>query len=467
MLAHQLFWRIFAACTALAVLATVVFAVATRSPFALDSRFLLAAAVIEGICFLAAQYLTTRILSPLEALTLAARQIASGQTPREISERHRRELGDLAPAFESMSRQLAGRIADLQEQRKRLQHNNEQLETVLGAMVEGVIAVDAEERILLANNAAFELLDMSPTAMVGRPIWEAVREPRIDELIRQALRGESTERLELQVSRAQHTISVAASQLPGEPCPGAVLVLHDVTELRRLEQLRREFVANVSHELKTPLTSIAAYTETLLDGAVDDAEINRQFLKRIEEQTERLQALIGDLLSIARMETEDSAYELVAVEIADVITASLDAHQAVAEAKQIKLSVSAPAEADSLWADPEGVRTILDNLLDNAINYTAAGGQVTVRWFPDGEWVQIDVIDTGVGIAKEHQTRIFERFFRVDKARSREVGGTGLGLSIVKHFCQMFGGTVAVSSQFGHGSTFSVRLKRALSEALL
>lgn len=441
--------------------------VISGNQFLFDFRWVTAAVALAGLGLLITQRLVSHLLSPLDALTLAARQIATGQIPQEIPERTRRELGDLALAFESMSRQLAGRIADLQDQRKRLQHNNEQLETVMGAMVEGVIAVDAGERVLLANSAAFHLLEMSPATMVGRPIWEAVREPRIDELIRQALRGEPTERLEFEVLRAQYTVSVAASQLPGDPCPGAVLVLHDVTELRRLERLRREFVANVSHELKTPLTSIAAYTETLLDGAVDDPDINRQFLKRIEEQADRLQALIADLLSIARMETDDSAYELVSVDIAEIITASLDAHQGVADAKRIELCAAGAIEPDSLWADPEGMRTVLDNLLDNAINYTASGGRVTVRWFPEGEWLQVDVIDTGVGIAKEHQTRIFERFFRVDKARSREVGGTGLGLSIVKHFCQMFGGTVSVSSQFGRGSTFSVRLKRAFSTAIL
>jgi two-component system phosphate regulon sensor histidine kinase PhoR len=408
----------------------------------------------------------SRIIGPLETLTVAARQIAAGERPREAPIRSRNEIGTLAQAFDSMNRQLASRIADLQQQGRRLEHNNEQLETVLGAMVEGVIAVDDCEQVILANNAVFRLLDMTPTAMVGRPLWEAVRHPRIEELVRRALRGEACERLEFQVSRAQTTISVAVSQLPGVPCPGAVLVLHDVTELRRLERLRREFVANVSHELKTPLTSIAAYTETLLDGAMDDPEHNREFLQRIEEQTERLQLLIADLLALANMEAEEPVLELAPVDAARVIAASVDAHQAVAESKRIQLVVSGAQDEVEVLAEEEGVRVILDNLLDNAINYTPTGGRVTVRCSTAGEWFQIDITDTGVGIAREHQARIFERFFRVDRARSREIGGTGLGLSIVKHWCQMFGGSVSVVSQVGQGSTFTVRLKRALTDVL-
>jgi two-component system phosphate regulon sensor histidine kinase PhoR len=230
--------------------------------------------------------------------------------------------------------------------------------------------------------------------------------------------------------------------------------------------LRREFVANVSHELKTPLTSIAAYTETLLDGALDDPAHNKEFLRRIEEQTDRLQALIGDLLSLARMESDESAFELAPVDATDVVAASVEAHLAVAESKGIRLSLIEPAAPADVLADAEGVRTIVDNLLDNALNYTPSGGEVAVRCSTDGTWLQIDVSDTGVGIALEHQSRIFERFFRVDKARSREIGGTGLGLAIVKHLCQVFGGTVSVSSQLGRGSTFTVRLRVVQPEAI-
>ncbi len=465
MLASQLFWRIFAVYALLTVVSTLAFAwmlTTIESPLS-DVRFWSAAAVLVGLGLGLTRGIVGRIIGPLETLSEAARQIAAGQVPREVPRYSRNEIGTLAQALDSMSRQLAARIADLQDQRQRLQHNNEQLETVLGAMVEGVIAVNAREEVLLANNAAFRLLETTPSAMVGRPIWEAVRQPRIDDLVRRALKGESPERLEFQVSRSQTVISAAASRLPGDPCPGAVLVLHDVTELRRLEQMRREFVANVSHELKTPLTSIAAYTETLLDGAMDDPVHKREFLERIEEQTERLRVLIIGLLSLARMESDETAIEVEPMDAAEVLTASVDAHHAVAESKGIRLVTDGPAGPADVLANVDGVRTILDNLLDNALNYTPTGGRVTVRWTTDNEWLKIEVVDTGVGIAQEFQARIFERFFRVDKARSRELGGTGLGLSIVKHLCQVVGGTVSVRSQLGQGSTFIVQLKRAPS----
>jgi two-component system phosphate regulon sensor histidine kinase PhoR len=430
-----------------------------------DLRAWVATTTMLGLGLWLTHRVVSRMISPLESLTVAARQIAAGETPETTPTQIRNEIGTLAKAFESMNRQLTGRISDLQSQRLKLQHNNEQLETVLGAMVEGVIAVDEQERIILANSAALRLLELTPTAMVDRPIWEALRQPRIDELIRRALKGESTERIELQLPRVQTTISAAVSRLPGEPCPGAVLVLHDVTELRRLEQLRTEFVANVSHELKTPLSSIAAYTETLLDGAMDDPEHNREFLERIEEQTERLQTLIVELLSLARMETQDPSAELEPVDALAIIGDSVDAHQALADSKRVRLELQSELHPVIVLANAEGIQTIIDNLLDNAINYTSSGGAVTVRCIPEGEWLRIDVADTGIGIAVENQSRVFERFFRVDKARSRELGGTGLGLSIVKHFCQTYGGSVSVASQVGVGSTFTVRLKRSLPGA--
>jgi len=246
--------------------------------------------------------------------------------------------------------------------------------------------------------------------------------------------------------------------LPSNPPPGAVLVLHDVTELRRLENLRREFVSNVSHELKTPLTTIQAYTETLLDGAINDPENNRKFLERIDEQAERLHKLILDLLSLARIEAAEDAYELLPVPVANTVQVCVDEYLPVAESKGVELQVQPPSEALVVWADDEGLLTVLNNLLDNAIKYTPSGGSVSIRWHVEGRRTVLEVEDTGIGIPKQHQSRVFERFFRVDKARSRELGGTGLGLAIVKHWVQVFGGTVEVASELGRGSLFTIRL---------
>jgi two-component system phosphate regulon sensor histidine kinase PhoR len=249
-----------------------------------------------------------------------------------------------------------------------------------------------------------------------------------------------------------------ATRLPGKPCPGVVLVFHDITDLRRLENLRREFVSNVSHELKTPLTAIQAYTETLLSGALEEPQHSRQFVERIEEHADRLHALILDLLRLARLESATDIFDVQAIPLREAVEFCLDEHRPVAQAKNISIEVDAQAEGLRVNADDEGLHTILSNLVDNAIKYTPAGGRVVVRWRAEGATAVVQVEDTGTGIPEEHQARIFERFYRVDKARSRELGGTGLGLSIVKHLTNVFGGTVEVRSQPGRGSVFTVRL---------
>ena len=231
--------------------------------------------------------------------------------------------------------------------------------------------------------------------------------------------------------------------------------------MRRLENLRHEFVANVSHELKTPLSSIKAYSETLLDGALDDKRNNERFVQQISEQAERLYQLILDLLSLARIESGSQTFEIETVSAGDVVDDCVARHEEAAAAKGISLTTEPPPAPFELQADEEGVHQMLSNLLSNAINYTPDGGRVTVRWRSEGEEGVIEVADTGIGIAEEDQARVFERFYRVDKARSRELGGTGLGLAIVKHLAHSFAGEVEVESRLGEGSTFRVRLPLA------
>jgi len=220
-------------------------------------------------------------------------------------------------------------------------------------------------------------------------------------------------------------------------------------------------VANVSHELKTPLSSIKAYAETLQNGALEDKQNRRRFVGYIEEQADRLHHLIVDMLAVARIESEDEMFEINSVSIQEVVHESIESRRASLDAKQIKLQWYATDPALCVRADQEALREILDNLLDNAVKYTPNEGKVTVHWEPEGELVRIAVEDTGIGIAGEHLDRIFERFYRVDKARSREMGGTGLGLSIVKHLVEVFGGSTEVQSERGKGTTFFVRLPLA------
>jgi two-component system phosphate regulon sensor histidine kinase PhoR len=408
-----------------------------------------------------AYWLAWRLVHPLETLTGAAQAIASGDFTQKVSVTNRDEIGTLAGTFNSMSHELSRRWEQLQASRRERDENSELMETVLGSMREGVVVIDAQQRILYANAAAGPLLDLPTIQALGRPLFEVARHPRVQKVFEDVLAGRVPERVEYEVPRTSAIVALIASPLPGHPPAGAVLVLQNVTELRRLENLRSEFVSNVSHELKTPLTTIQAYTETLLDGAIDDVAHNREFLQRIDEQAERLHHLILDLLSLARIEAAEEAFELLRVSIDESVRLCLAEHQAVADSKGISL-VSQPAnEKVVVWGDDEGVRTVLDNLVDNAIKYTPPKGQVIVRWRIEGRRAVVEVEDTGIGIPQQHQSRIFERFFRVDKARSREVGGTGLGLSIVKHWVQVFGGSVEVRSELGRGSTFVVRIPMA------
>lgn len=340
------------------------------------------------------------------------------------------------------------------------------METVLGSMIEGVVVIDSRQRILYANAAAGPLLDLPKAQAAGLSLFEAARHPRVQQVVEAVLSGRTPDRVEYEVPRTNAIVALIGSPLPGDPPPGAVLVLHDVTELRRLENLRREFVSNVSHELKTPLTTIQAYTETLLDGAISDPNNNRKFLERIDEQAERLHKLILDLLSLARIESAEDAYELLPVPVAKTVQVCLDEYLPVAASKGVELQSYPPPESVVVWVDEEGLLTVLNNLVDNAIKYTPSGGRVSLRWRIDGRRVVIEVEDTGIGIPKQHQVRIFERFYRVDKARSRELGGTGLGLSIVKHWVQVFGGTVEVTSDLGRGSIFAVRLPAVSNSAV-
>lgn len=419
------------------------------------------------VCWLLGSHITR----PISDLTEAAKLIAAGDLTQVVDAEQRDELGALGQAFNQMSQELSVRIRELQTQGHQLQSYSERLATVLGAMVEGVVAVDADEKILFANGSAFELLDFSSRRVIGRPFYEAFRSRPIRQLVDDCFQGQQRIHREIELVNKQKRVALVSSRLPGEPCPGVVLVMHDVTELRRLEQLRREFVSNVSHELKTPLTSIQLGAETLIEGAIDDRPHNRNFVNQILENAERLMSLIQDLLRLGKIESTSDVLNLDRVSVEQVLRESVQMHASLAESREIEIELKPPVE-DELCAhvDRQGVRTIVDNLLKNAIMYTPSQGRVELSWQRSeqqqsgGSEVVLEFRDTGIGISPEHQTRIFERFFRVDPARSRDRGGTGLGLAIVKHLIQLFRGSIAVSSQPGMGTVFTVSLPESTDE---
>jgi two-component system phosphate regulon sensor histidine kinase PhoR len=415
----------------------------------------LTAVLALGLAFLLAR----RITRPIQELTVGAEEIAAGAFGHRVPAGGSNEVGQLARTFNRMSERLADQFAQLDEDRQ-------QLRAVLSSMVEGVVALDGEQRVLFANERAGQLLDFPTQSAVGRHLGELVRQRSLQELVQRALKDPRFHRQELSWhGPGPRSLAVHVGRLPGAPRRGIVLVFHDTSDLRRLERLRQEFVANVSHELKTPLSVITACVETLIDGAVDDQENRGQFLDRIAEQAERLHNLILDLLSLARIESETEAFVMQPVSLDKAAAACLERHRTLADAKNQILEAQAPAEDGAerdgpvqAWADDEAIRQILDNLVDNALKYTAAGGSVRVRWGRDGDQVFLQVADTGLGIPESELPRIFERFYRVDKARSRELGGTGLGLSIVKHLAQAMQGSVSAKSKLGEGTTFTVRL---------
>jgi two-component system phosphate regulon sensor histidine kinase PhoR len=298
---------------------------------------------------------------------------------------------------------------------------------------------------------------------VGRKFWEVVRNKPLTAAVERALGSGQPVREPCDWKGGDKSMVVYVSPLGSGH--GAILVLHDTSELHRLERVRQEFVANVSHELKSPLAVIKANVETLLDGAVDDLTVRTGFLEQIDEQAERLHSLILDLLALARIESGNQAMQVDRVAIAECVDECLERHRPRADAKGQLLESVPPAEpsAGDIWTDAEALSQILDNLIDNAVKYTPAGSQVRVHWYGCGDQICIEIQDNGPGIPAADVPHIFERFYRVDKARSRELGGTGLGLAIVKNLAQILKGTVQVASPPGGGATFTVSLPRTPS----
>jgi two-component system phosphate regulon sensor histidine kinase PhoR len=428
------------------------------------------------LCVLAALalawWLSRHFTQALQELEQAAEKMGSEANGVRVLTHPQDEMGGLRHTFNRVSQRLALRMAQLEQDRQ-------QLRTILSGMVEGVVALDAEQRILFANDRATHLLEFPTPAPVGRRLWEIVRQRPLLDVVKRALASPEPQREELTWTGMQpRSLTVHAARLlsgaPEHALRGAVLVLHDTSELRRLERLRQDFVANVSHELKTPLSVIKVCAETLLDGAMDDPQHRVRFLEQIAGQSDRLHALILDLLSLARIESGEEVLQLEAVSLVEAVLGSLERQRPRADARRHVLTMHAttgcweagssaepPEDPVAVWGDEEAIEQILDNLLDNAVKYTPEGGRIEVRWRVEDGQVLLEVSDTGIGIPEADLPRIFERFYRVDKARSRELGGTGLGLSIIKHLVQAMHGSVSASSRVGEGTTFTIRLPRA------
>jgi two-component system, OmpR family, phosphate regulon sensor histidine kinase PhoR len=424
--------------------------------------FLIAVVAAGG---LVGAYLSWRWLSVLAHVTRGLEALGEGEKARMVLTESGWPIGRLVDTFNSAASEIQARTARLDQERR-------ELLVVLGAMAEAVIAVDARRRLLFANASANRIFGLDANS-VGRLVPELIRSPHVQDAIEATLRLASPRAYagELMLPNRDpsarslnRSLSVHGTPLPGQPSPGSVLVFHDVTELRRLERMRQDFVANASHELKNPLASIKAFTESLLDWALHDETVNVRFLERIDEQVDRLDRLVLDLLSLARLESGQAAFEHGPLCLVPMLESCVEAHRERAKTKHLTLTLEAgDIEYETMvLADEEAVRQIVDNLIDNAIKYTPEQGSVGILCSISRAAVRIDVADTGIGIPRDDLPRIFERFYRVDKARSRELGGTGLGLSIVKHLVQSIGGQIEVTSRVGSGSKFTVYLPRQI-----
>lgn len=461
MLRSWLFWKLFLAVVSVYCGAALAMAPEVRTlwwPGGQTGDYAVPAALLGVVVLAVSVAMIAHVVRPVLALNQAARSIGEGDYLQRAYVANNDELGQLGESLNQLSHELGAQLSELRE-------GSQRQATVLGGMVEGVIAIDDRERILFANAAAGRLFGFLPPRVEGRPLLEFARHHALHDAVVASLATQLPQRLEMEWQGAdQHELSVQVTPLPGDPCPGVVVVLHDITELRRLETIRQDFHANVSHELKTPLSSIKAFTETLIGGAIDDQANRMHFLRRIEEQVDRLSNLIHDMLALARIESAQQPFQIAAVSVGDVVRACVEDYLPQAQAKRIELRVDENPSEERVKADPEGLRMILNNLVDNAIKYTPAEGTIHLAWRRDeaGDgMVCIEVVDTGIGIPKAKLPRVFERFYRVDKGRSRDVAGTGLGLSIVKHLTQSFGGRVSVRSVLGRGSTFTVHLLAA------
>ena len=335
---------------------------------------------------------------------------------------------------------------------------------ILSSMLEGVLVTDQKGEILLMNPSLRKtfLIDLPPE---GKRSLEVIRNAKIQEVVDRTLQNKQkliSEELSLTVPEEKFLKVNAVPIVREGEVNGAILVFHDITELRRLERVRQDFVANVSHELRTPISSIKGYAETLLDGAMNDQQNSRDFIEIINRDSDRLAKLIDDLLDLSRIESGKLKMVFVPTDILGVIKRTMSIIENSAKMKSISIEIQAPENVSKVLADETRLSQVILNLLDNAIKYTSEGGAIKISVRSNDQFVEVDISDTGIGIPEKDLSRVFERFYRVDKARSRDMGGTGLGLSIVKHIVQTHGGEVWVRSKLEHGSTFCFIIPRAL-----
>jgi two-component system, OmpR family, phosphate regulon sensor histidine kinase PhoR len=419
-------------------------------------RKLFWAGMAVAVCAAAASFAISKGISrPVERMTRIAKRFASGELDLRLSTPKASELAELARALNEMARQLSNRIDTITKERNETQ-------AILSSMIEGVLAIDSSGQIVSINKAAADFLDVDSIKTRGRSVEEVVRNPQFQQFVQNTLANKQSTETDIFVpNNGGRFLQLHGTSLTDDKGSqsGAVIVLYDITQTRRLEDVRRDFVANVSHELKTPVTSIKGFVETLLDGAVNDPQQAQRFLQIIAKHTDRLNAIIEDLLSLSRLE-EDSDKRRLSFEktyLKPTLVSAIELSKVKAEKKHIAVELTCNEEITAKINSVLIEQAVL-NLVDNAVKYSQNDSIIAINVQNLNNEVLIAVSDHGCGIEKQHLPRIFERFYVVDKSRSRQLGGTGLGLSIVKHIAQVHGGYVTVESTPGQGSSFTIHL---------
>ena len=399
-------------------------------------------------------------IAPWRRIDELVKQIASGERPRTF-------LVDGGTQVQRVGLALENIFAHQQQLDQQIAGRESGTQTILGAMQDGVLVVDARRYIVLMNRT-FEKLFELRDAITGVPLLETVRNATLDRLIAETLRTGEAMRSELSLSDSQtnteHRVEVGAVPIKESVngTSGAVVLFHDITELKQLDQIRSDFVANVSHELRTPLSILRGYIETLLDNPKTPREELSRILQVMERHSKRLGLLVDDLLSLARLESSNSKVELSQVRVRELFNnVTRDWNEKLA-AKNLKVIVDLPPDLQTIPADETRLQEVFYNLLENAVKYSRENGQIRLQAAQRGPEIVLSVSDDGIGISKDQLPRIFERFYRADKARSRDLGGTGLGLAIVKHIAQLHGGRVEAESELGRGTTIRLILPAGL-----
>jgi two-component system phosphate regulon sensor histidine kinase PhoR len=427
----------------------LIFLVSFLSTFFLTTAQL-ALMIVTAVAFtfIFAYGVSVLILRPFHQISTVSRKLAAGNLDERLPITGDEEIAALGTSLNTMAQVLGARMQALSD-------GKQQLELILEAMGQGVMVLDRDGRITLTNSAVLKVLG-TDRDLVGKTPLEVLRRPELENAVRSVLAGESVQTLEITVGNNR---VLQANVAPVTSVAGvvnsAVVVFHDFTEIRRGERMRRDFVANVSHEFKTPLTSIRGYTETLLAGAKDDPKIAPDFLRIIERNAQHLSALVSDLLVLARLEAEVPATKE-QFDLPLVIREQISSRKNALVERSIEVSMDCPAM--QIQTDRARLATALSNLIDNAIHYNKPGGHIRISAEAQNSTLNIAIEDTGNGIPSDELPRIFERFYRVDKSRTRESGGTGLGLAIAKHAIESQGGTITVTSRLGAGSTFTIHL---------